>query len=304
MATLWTEVVMPGPVVLVVVVVAVLVWRSVAWRGRAELWVSAVLVPWLTGAGRLSVVGLRRRVTRQLLWEATVTAGEWGRLPEEAAVLLAPDDAQLLSPIRGAVEAGLVADLCLLAERRCWSVPRDLQVMLVEDPGVVIGRPVVSVRIGRADRPTPEPSVTTGACRASRTTTAPQPGTTRKTRPGRSRRSSERRVECELISLDGRGPDIALAGARPVLSVGRVGCDVVVRDEVVSARHAELRRAGPQWLIRDCSSTNGVELNGKGIDGYIPLLHNDEVSFGRGGPRYVFARLGPDAPSREGSRGA
>jgi hypothetical protein len=275
----------------VVPLVVAMFLQSKAWRQGAERSLTAALAPWLAGLGRSGSPALARRVIRRARWELTAASSAWGRLPGEVYVMLAPDDARQLGSVWSEVESALIDEMCAVAERRGWSAPPDMQVMLAEDPNVPDGRPRVQGRFRTRTRGVVDRPATADA------TTAPQPGGTRKTRPARPTGGGRpSTASCELLSLDGRGPDIPLITAAPMITIGRVGCDVTVRDDVVSALHAELRRAGPQWLIRDCRSANGVELNGRPVDGDAPLLHNDEVTFGRGGPRYVFSRLTPEIP--------
>ena len=43
------------------------------------------------------------------------------------------------------------------------------------------------------------------------------------------------------------------------LTIGRApSCDLVLRDDTVSRRHAELVREGGRWMLRDLRSTNGM----------------------------------------------
>ena len=47
------------------------------------------------------------------------------------------------------------------------------------------------------------------------------------------------------------------------LTVGRSpSCDCVLPEECVSRRHAELRRDGGRWFLRDLGSSNGTRVNG------------------------------------------
>ena len=58
--------------------------------------------------------------------------------------------------------------------------------------------------------------------------------------------------------VDVRLPSPATSADRPlVIGRGRT-CDLVLRHETVSRRHAELRREGGRWLLRDIGSTNGT----------------------------------------------
>ena len=42
-------------------------------------------------------------------------------------------------------------------------------------------------------------------------------------------------------------------------------CDVVLSDQNVSRRHAEVRPSGGKWIVKDLGSTNGVKVNGRRI---------------------------------------
>ena len=56
-----------------------------------------------------------------------------------------------------------------------------------------------------------------------------------------------------------RRPAAAPADAERPLLIGRGrACDLVLRHETVSRRHAELHREGGRWLLRDVGSTNGT----------------------------------------------
>ena len=59
-------------------------------------------------------------------------------------------------------------------------------------------------------------------------------------------------------------------------------CDVVIDDENVSRRHAEVRPSGGAWIVRDLGSTNGVKVNGRRLDPSRPqsLKRGDELVMG------------------------
>ena len=51
-----------------------------------------------------------------------------------------------------------------------------------------------------------------------------------------------------------------------IVTVGREGdVGVVLRDADASRNHAELRREGDRWAVRDLSSTNGTFVNGRRV---------------------------------------
>ncbi len=88
----------------------------------------------------------------------------------------------------------------------------------------------------------------------------------------------------------GRVPTLALpthdAGS---ITIGRsIECDCVDSDPSVSRRHAELRRAGERWLLRDLGSRNGTRLNGVLVTAETEARPGDYVSLGT--VRYRLAR--------------
>jgi pSer/pThr/pTyr-binding forkhead associated (FHA) protein len=57
-------------------------------------------------------------------------------------------------------------------------------------------------------------------------------------------------------------------------------CEFVVTDLSVSRTHAELRRAGDNWLLSDLGSMNGTLVNGYRIVAPTRVRAGDEVTFG------------------------
>ncbi len=57
-------------------------------------------------------------------------------------------------------------------------------------------------------------------------------------------------------------------------------CDVVLADQNVSRRHAEVRPSGGSWIVKDLGSTNGVKVNGRRIQGPQSLKPGDTIELG------------------------
>ena len=57
-------------------------------------------------------------------------------------------------------------------------------------------------------------------------------------------------------------------------------CDVVLSDQNVSRRHAEVRPSGGSWIVKDLGSTNGVKVNGRRIQGPQSLKPGDTIELG------------------------
>jgi pSer/pThr/pTyr-binding forkhead associated (FHA) protein len=57
-------------------------------------------------------------------------------------------------------------------------------------------------------------------------------------------------------------------------------CDVVLSDQNVSRKHAEVRPSGGKWIVKDLGSTNGVKVNGRRITGAQSLKPGDKIEVG------------------------
>jgi len=92
----------------------------------------------------------------------------------------------------------------------------------------------------------------------------------------------------EVVAAPGGGPVGALVladgtrvevGQDPV-TIGRLpDCDVVVADNNVSRRHAEVRRQDDVIVVVDLGSTNGTRVNGAGVK-QRALADGDELTVG------------------------
>jgi hypothetical protein len=80
-----------------------------------------------------------------------------------------------------------------------------------------------------------------------------------------------------VIVANGKRLQIPAGGAL----IGRSReADIVLDDSNVSRRHAEISPSGPNWLIQDLGSTNGVRVNGRVVDGPHPLESGDRIELG------------------------
>jgi FHA domain len=81
-------------------------------------------------------------------------------------------------------------------------------------------------------------------------------------------------------------PVLALPETDRRLTLGRSrDCDCVLAEPSVSRRHAELRRHGDRWLLRDLGSRNGTRVNGVRLLDEAEVGPGDRVSFGDAGFR-------------------
>ena len=70
------------------------------------------------------------------------------------------------------------------------------------------------------------------------------------------------------------------------VTIGRMAdCAIVLTDESVSRRHAEIRRAGSNIVVVDLGSTNGTKVNGAGVK-ERRLTDGDEITVGNTSMRF------------------
>lgn len=75
-------------------------------------------------------------------------------------------------------------------------------------------------------------------------------------------------------------------------AVGRDGscCEAVVAGATVSRRHLRIVTEGAAFRLEDLNSTNGVFVNGRRIDGFVPLRDGDLIGLGMAAPHLRFQR--------------
>lgn len=87
--------------------------------------------------------------------------------------------------------------------------------------------------------------------------------------------------EAKLLLVQPNQTPTRLALKVPTITVGRAqDCTIPIRDRFLSRHHAEIALLGEQWVVRDCGSANGTQLNGKRIDKEIPLRPGDRITLG------------------------
>ena len=87
--------------------------------------------------------------------------------------------------------------------------------------------------------------------------------------------------------------------------LGRESCDIVLQDENVSARHAELHVRGQGMLIIDLGSRNGTfDPRGQRLSGPYPLAPNQSIRLGASSLTWVQPPIVVAAPAPSGLAGA
>ena len=73
---------------------------------------------------------------------------------------------------------------------------------------------------------------------------------------------------------------LRLAGDAPAAIGRHSSCELVLRKDDVSRRHAEIFREGGEFRLRDLGSTNGTFLNGERIEGSPLMRAGDKIEIG------------------------
>lgn len=77
-----------------------------------------------------------------------------------------------------------------------------------------------------------------------------------------------------------KGQVITLS-AGGVYVIGRDGADIVINDEKVSRKHAEIGLYGPgAYVLRDLASTNGTWVNGRPVSEKVKLANGNLIRVG------------------------
>jgi len=88
-----------------------------------------------------------------------------------------------------------------------------------------------------------------------------------------------------LRALGRRARRPGLLSLAPQLAAGRIvlgrssGCQLVLADDTVSRRHAELRLVDGRWHLRDLGSSNGTWVNGRRVV-EAEVVAGDDVQLG------------------------
>jgi predicted component of type VI protein secretion system len=85
-------------------------------------------------------------------------------------------------------------------------------------------------------------------------------------------------LSLEIVEGAGAGRMVAVAGT---VTIGRGrDADLVLADELVSRRHAQVTPVGPGAVVEDLGSRNGTFVNGEGIHGPVRLAPGDQLQLG------------------------
>lgn len=195
-------------------------------------------------------VELAKRILRELDAGKTVGVNEvW--VPNRYKILLSPDDAERFTPMKGALQTQLEQVVIEGARERNYGMVAKPEVRLETDENLKRGDFTVEAEI-------------------TEDTGGPPPATTAQALAGHPR-----------LVVRGAGKEskeFPVDGDRAV--IGRLaGSDIQIDDPGASRRHAEIRKEGDEFLIKDLGSTNGTLLNEETISEET-LQDGDRITIG------------------------
>jgi pSer/pThr/pTyr-binding forkhead associated (FHA) protein len=102
--------------------------------------------------------------------------------------------------------------------------------------------------------------------------------------------ASDQTVAIGHAELVGPSSDqlLTLIAVGAPVTLGRSDAEVLLRQPMVSARHAEFAYDGRTWTLVDLRSTNGTFVNGRRVDSIV-LRAGDRICFGQDGPSFHFS---------------
>jgi hypothetical protein len=219
----------------------------------------------------LQPVEVGRRILREMAENKTVSVNRV-YTPNEFRVRLGADDYGRFNQM----EAGLQREFSELvieqAKHNRWNLMGMPRISFLEDESLGKGEFRVEASL-IADPDVEHPRVSTREPSASRPESRAVPSDTAD-RLGMV-------GSAELVVLNENGePSEKISITRDPVVIGRLSSnDVVLSDQNVSRRHAELRMDAGRWILVDLGSTNGTLVNGK-LAREHELSNGDRLTFG------------------------
>ncbi len=221
----------------------------------------------------LQPVEVGRRIVREMAENKTVSVNRV-YVPNDFHVRVGPEDHERFA----AMEAGLQREFTELvidtAKQNRWNLMGMPRVSFERDDTLHKGQFRIEASLSADPDAVPPPASTRQPSEADLSATS----AISVTEAGRlGIRGSGARLE--ILHGGDKVEDISIT--RSPVTIGRLSSnDIVLSDNNVSRRHAELRREGDRWVIVDLDSTNGTLVNGK-LTREHPLSDGDRLTFGR-----------------------
>jgi hypothetical protein len=212
-------------------------------------------------------VEIARKLAREMEQHKVVSLSRT-YVPNEYTVWLSPRDREQFSGYEDDLREELSAYLLEHARRERLALVSRPEIGFKTDERLRLGEFGIQARLVRPDDD------------AGRAVSAEESHTQVYSASGRiAEKLAEPNVRRGRAQLRHEGRAILLGSSGALVGRSRE-CDVVIDDENVSRRHAEVRPSGGAWIVRDLGSTNGVKVNGQRITGAQSLRPGDRIEIG------------------------
>ena len=214
-------------------------------------------------------VEIARKLTREME-ENTVQSLSRTYAPNEYAVWLSPEDRKQFEGYERDLATELSGYLLEHARRERIALVTSPKIAFKTDDRLRLGEFGIQARLVRPAEDSDSHSPSQGDEGHTMVYTASDRLSQELREPDHRRGTARLRFE---------GKTAVLGGGGGVIGRSRE-CDVVLADQNVSRKHAEVRPSGGKWIVKDLGSTNGVKVNGRRINGPQSLKPGDTIELG------------------------
>ncbi len=217
-------------------------------------------------------------------------------VPNEFEIYLGHDDHEHLTSFADSLKAELSSYVSAFARREGWTMVAPPRIELREDTDLRVGEFGIATRTVDPQR---AEEYAASAAAGGAAPAAPTPPITPVVPPGVAMPPAAAGAAVPAEAAIGPGhtvlyerPPVTAAGgvlrgdagvfelSQDVTVLGRSRrCDIVLTDANVSRQHAEVRREGGEFVVRDLDSTNGLRVNGRVVK-QASLRAGDRVELG------------------------
>ncbi|MBK5227278.1 MAG: DUF3662 and FHA domain-containing protein [Actinobacteria bacterium] len=221
----------------------------------------------------LQPIEVGRKILREMAENKTVSVNRV-YAPNEFRVQMGPDDYSRFSQMEAGLQREFSDIVIQAAKENRWNLMGLPHITFHETEGFGKGKFKVEAALSA------DPEVDGSSVSTHDPSTA-DPSMTRAVAVGTAARLGMAEEGATLVVLGGDGNETErISITKAPVTIGRMSSnDVVLSDQNVSRKHAEIRHEGGRWLIVDLGSTNGTSVNGK-LAREHSLGGGDRITFG------------------------
>ncbi len=220
----------------------------------------------------LQPIEVGRRILREMGENKTVSVNRV-YAPNEFQVLMGPDDLARFSQMAAGLEREFSDIVIQAAKENRWNLMGLPRISFEEEESFKKGQFKVEAALS-ADANVP------GAGVSTKEPSEDDPSMTRAVPVGTADRLGIQSEGATLVVLEGGSEGERISITKAPVTIGRMSSnDIVLSDQNISRKHAEVRHEGGRWLIVDLGSTNGTSVNGK-LAREHTLSSGDRIAFG------------------------